>query len=108
MTIAQVYTMLTSITGFSDKVVYWAWPENKAPKLPFICYHTPDDNNFGADNAVFYAAKHFIIELYTKFKDETSEGLIEAKLTANDIYYTKQSSYLDDEKCYFTTYEIEV
>ena len=108
MTIAQVYTMLTSITAFASKVVYWAWPEGKAPKLPFICFHTPDANTFGADNAVYYTANRFLIELYSKTKDTTSEGLVEAKLTSQSIFYTKSTNYLDDEKCYLTTYEIEV
>jgi len=108
MTIAEVKTMLESITGFSNKVVYWAWPDEQAPALPFICYHTPYSNDFGADNVVFYSANHFMIELYTQNKDVANEALVEAKLTESGIYFTKRCSKIESERCYLTTYEIEV
>lgn len=108
MTIAEVKAMLVSITGFTNKVVWWAWPEGKAPALPFICYHTPYANNFGADNKVFYTANHYIIELYTLNKDTVTEALIEAQLSAYGIYYTKNWGFIESENCYLTTYEIEV
>lgn len=106
MTIAEVKTLLKSITGFETKVVYYAWPDGEAPDLPFICFYTPYANNFGADDCVHYSATHFFIELYSDDKDTESEGKVEAAL--KDIYYTKSETFIPDEKCYQVIYEIEV
>lgn len=106
MTIADVKTLLKGIEGFSNKVVYYAWPEGQAPALPFICFYTPYANNFGADSCVYFSATHFFIELYSEDKDTTSEGKIENAL--KDIFYTKSETFIPDEKCYQVVYEIEV
>ena len=39
---ADIATMLNSIQGFTDKVAYYAFPEEQAPALPFSCYLFPD------------------------------------------------------------------
>lgn len=108
MTIPEVKTMLESITGFSTKVAFDSFPEGEAPALPFICFIAPNTNNFGADNKTYHEINHIRIELYSVRRDLTSEGLIESKLDSNDIYWDRDSDYLDDEKCYMTVYEIEV
>lgn len=108
MTTAELKTILEAVTGFANKVVYWCWPENQAPALPFICYFTPDSNNFGADNKVYYSANHFIIELYNTKKDEATELLVENKLSENGIFFIKSWSYIEDENCFLTQYEVEV
>lgn len=42
---------LLDTTGYP--VVYNAWPEGKAPSLPYICFLTAYSNNFGADDVVY-------------------------------------------------------
>lgn len=106
MTTEELKALLEGISGFSDKVVYYAWPEDEAPALPFICFYTPNANNFGADNKVLFSATHYMIELYTEFKDPVSEALIESALA--DVFYTKSETYISDEKCHEIVYEIEV
>jgi len=110
MTIAEVKTMLESISGFSNKVAYWAWPEDdsSAPELPFICYYTPSNNSFGADNKVYYESNNYVVELYTLQKDTANEALIESKLAETGIFYRKTWNYIESEKCFMTQYEIEV
>lgn len=108
MTLAEVKTMLEGITGFSNKVVYNAWPEGKAPSLPFIVFLETGENPMAADGIRYYASRKISIELYTNTKDLVTEGLVEAKLTETGIFYVKSEEYLNDERCYFTLYEIEV
>lgn len=108
MTLAELKTNLSSITGFSDKVVYRAWPVGKAPALPFICFMVDGSDNFGADNIVYKAINRVNVELYSKNKDTTSEGLIEALFETLGIYWEKDELYLDDEQCYEIIYNIEV
>lgn len=108
MTLAELNTALKSLNGFSNKVVYRAWPVNEAPPLPFICYLVDESDNFGADNIVYKAINRVNIELYSKNKDTTSEGLIESLLDSLSIYWEKNETYLDDEQCYEIIYSIEV
>lgn len=87
-------------------VVYRAWPEKKAPPMPFICYLAAYSNNFSADGGVYHQADHIQIELYTRFKDPGSEDKVEQALSS--FYWEKTETYIDSEKCYQILYEIEV
>ena len=108
MTLAELYNALKSITGFSNKVVYRAWPVGEAPPLPFIVFLVEGSDNFGADNIVYKAINRVNVEFYTKNKDTVSEGLIEALFENLSIYWEKDETYLDDEQCYEIIYSIEV
>lgn len=105
MSLDELYTILI---GTNLPVVYRAWPEGKAPPLPWICYHTPGENPFGADGVVYYAGTRVNVELYTAKKDPATEAVVDAALTAAGIFYEKSEEYLDSEKCYQILYEIEV
>lgn len=108
MTLAELNTQLKSLTGFSKKVVYRAWPVGQAPALPFICFMVDESDNFGADDIVYKAINRVNIELYSKNKDTVSEGLIESLLGSLSIYWEKNETYIDDEQCYEIIYTIEV
>ena len=108
MTLAELYTALKSITGFSKKVVYRAWPVGEAPSLPFIVFLVEGSDNFGADNIVYKAINRVSVEFYSKNKDTVSEGLIESLFESLSIYWEKDETYLDDEQCYEIIYSIEV
>lgn len=87
-------------------VTYRAWPENAAPPLPFICYLYKGSNNFVADGRVYFPVSQLHVELYSKLKDPASEALVEAAL--DGIVWVKSEVYIESEKCYKITYEIEV
>lgn len=87
-------------------IVYRAWPEKKAPPLPFICYLTAYSNNFGADNEVYQKINHIQVELYTKLKDPELEDKVEQALSS--FFWNKTEEYIDSERCYQILYEIEV
>lgn len=108
MTLTELKTALCSISGFANKVVYRAWAVGEAPALPFICYLVEGSDNFGADDKVYKAIDRVNIELYSKYKDVTSESLVEAKLDSLNIYWEKEETYIDDEECYMIIYSIEV
>lgn len=108
MTLNDLYLALASIEGFSQKVVYRAWPVGSAPPLPWIVYLVDGTDNFGADNIVYKSINRIFIELYSEYKDETSESLIEGKLDSLGIYWEKEETYIDEERCYQITYTIEV
>lgn len=108
MTKAELYTALTGITGFTDKVAYRFFPEGEAPELPYITFLGTYSNNFVADNKVYLPGTHIQVELYTAAIDETTEGLVEACLNGLELPFTKTESWLDDESCYEILYEIEI
>lgn len=100
--------ILNSIEGFAGKVRYYAFPEGEAPALPYICYIYPDEAGLGADNINYQPITSVQVELYSRLKDPASEAKIEAALTNNSIYYTKDSTYLDDQQAWMTVYYFEV
>lgn len=104
----KLRTILESIQGFKNKVAYRAFPENEAPKLPFICYLETGADNFFADNTVYSSSSIVDIELYSKNRDTKSEKLIEEKLRENHITWSKDIEYIEKEKCYEVIYTVEV
>lgn len=106
MTLPEMKTLLQSVTGFADKVTYYEWPIGEAPALPFVCYFNPSDTAFAADNINFYSQPRFAVELYTKDRDLATEALFEAKFRENDIYYTKETEFITDERCWMTVFSI--
>lgn len=103
MTLSELNRALQS-TGLP--VTYRAWPEDSAPPLPFICYLSTGTNTLPADGSVYYQWDDIRVELYTKWKDTEAEAKVEAAL--NDLHWTKTGTYVESERCYIITYEIEV
>lgn len=103
MTLEKLKALLES-TGIPT--TYRAWPERKAPPLPFICYLVAYSNNFCADSVVYYPINHIQIELYTTLKDPVSESKVETALSS--FCWEKSETYIDSERCYQILYEIEV
>lgn len=105
MTLTEIKRML-DVTGLP--VTERAWPEGKAPPLPFICYLVDPDgsDNFAADGVVYCAIDELQVELYTKYRDPNTEAKVEEALASH--FWQKTVTYLDDEKCYQIQYELEV
>ena len=103
MTLSKLNSKLTA-AGFP--VTYRAWPEGKAPPLPFICYLCTDDDSLFADGLVYYSFSNVRVELYTKLKDSEAEANVEAALSG--FHWKKSETYIASERCYMILYEIEV
>ena len=106
MTLTELKAVLES--AMPDKVTYRAWPVNEAPQLPYICYFATGSDNFGADNIVYHSATPVRIELYEETKNLTTEGTFESALTSAGIYWDRDETYLDDERCYLIIYEVTI
>lgn len=87
-------------------VAYLAFPEGEAPPLPFLCYLCTDDNPLFADGITYFTSTNVTVELYTQFKSPSVEQLVEAAL--QDYHWKKDETYIDSERCYMITYDIEV
>ena len=106
MTLENMQTLLESVTGFEGKVAYYEWPINEAPALPFVCWFSQSEYAFAADNVSYYTRPRFSVELYTKQRDPTTEALFETAFKNAGLYYTKETEYLDDERCQVTVFSL--
>lgn len=104
--LADLFTILNSITGFKDKVAYRFFPVGQAPALPFICYEVTESRNVIGSNTVIKEVLDVDIDLYSKQKDTASEGLIESALNTAKIPWNKTETYIESEQCLMVTYSI--
>ena len=76
---------------------------------PFVVYYRTSSSNYGADNKVLQKFNNFYIELYTEYKDPTTEQMLENLLDENEIFYDVVSEdYIDTEKMYQVIYSISL
>lgn len=104
MALDDLYTILSAVYP----TAYWSFPENEAPAMPYITYFEDSSANFGADNKVYHHRKRISVELLTKTKQPSAEQALEAKFDANDIYWEKTETHLDDEDAFEVIYTLEV
>lgn len=86
--------------------VYYSFPENSAPDLPYFVYYYAGSDNVAADNVAYVEVLTPVIELYTAQKSFTDESAIENALTAAGIFWNKSEDYLTTENMYMVTYEM--
>lgn len=99
-------TLKTLLSGTGIQVSYSSVSLDQDSARPYICFSQNGNNNFSADGVAYYVRKAISVRLYTDTRDEVSEGKVETAL--KDLYWTKSIEYLDDQKIYEITYEIEV
>lgn len=104
MTLAELKTTLTAVTGFAEKVAYYQYPENEAPELPFIAFYETGAGTVYADGIVYYSSSEVGIELYTLDKDEVTEAAVETALTGAGLAWTKTCDRIESENCWMITY----
>lgn len=104
MTLEKFYKMLETI---GLPIAYYAFPEGEAPKLPFLIYFEMGTDNFAADGIAYHEIKRMSVELYIQRRDLKLEQTIENTFTQNGIFWNKEFTYLDSEKCYEIIYEME-
>lgn len=83
---------------------YDFFPNNIAPKPPYIVFNYPDTNDFGADNTNYVKVNILNIELYTSTKDFELEQSVEAVLNQNGFFYEKSEAYIRNENLYQISY----
>lgn len=87
---------------------YDHFAEGESPDPPFICYLTPNSDNFAADGKVYYKLSEIHIELYTDCKDLSAEQKVEAVLDEHGIFYEKSEVWIESEKLYEVLYSFEM
>ena len=103
MTLEEFAARLES-TGLP--VAYLAFPEEDAPELPFLCYLSTGTDTLPADGGVYVQWDLVRVELYTAKKDPALEAKVETALAG--FTWTKDSTWIKEEKCFLTAYEVEV
>lgn len=103
MTLEAIKTLLDATLL---PVSYSSVPLDEATIRPYICYSQDSNRNFAADGIAYYPRKVVSVRLYTETRDETTEAKVENAL--KDMYWSKSIEFLDDQKIYEITYEIEV
>ena len=87
---------------------YDHFAEGESPEPPFICYLSPNSDNFAADGKVYYKINEIHIELYTDCKDLSAEQNVEAVLDEHGIFYEKSEVWIESEKLYEVLYSFEM
>lgn len=80
----------------------------KPPQMPYGLYFDDSTDNFEADDIAYAVIRHFNIELYVRQRDPDLEERLETILTDAGIYWDKYAAYIDSERYYQISYEIEV
>lgn len=81
---------------------------SQTPEAPYVVYYYPGETDVLADNSNYVNKRQLYVELYTASKDPTTEATIESTLKGAGLSWYKQTDFLNDEKLYQTTYEMEV
>ena len=101
MTFKQVAKMIRDI-GLPYS--YYQFNNDTAVAPPFICYFYTGDNDLLADDSNYQKIENLVVELYTAQKDFTNEALIETALNDAGLVYSREETYIDDEKLYMVIY----
>ena len=101
----QIVKMLDEI---GIPFAYDHFAEGESPDPPFICYLTPNSDNFAADGKVYYKINEIHIELYTDCKDLSAEQKVEAVLDEHGVFYEKSEVWIESEKLYEVLYSFEM
>lgn len=103
MTLKEVSQMITSC-GFACRYSHFS----KTPNPPYVVYYYPSENDVFSDDSNYVNRRQLFVELFTKNKDFEAESTIEAALKSNGLTWYKQTDFLNDERLFQTTYEMEV
>lgn len=105
MTTQEVGSM---IEGFGVPFAYYQFPENTEQAPPFLCFFYPNSTDFFADDVNYLSISELHIELYTGGKDFALEAKVEAALTAHNLPWYKEETYIAEEELHMTTWECSV
>lgn len=87
---------------------YHHFAEGESPEPPFLIFLSSGENNFSADNYMYFSFKKLNIELYTDRKALETEKKVEEILKKYQIFYNKSEIWIESEKLYEILYEMEV
>lgn len=103
MTLKEVADLIASF-GFSCRYSHFS----ETPTPPYVVYYYPSENDVKADNSNYANRRQLFVELFSDKKDFESESTIETALKSAGLSWYKSTDFLNDEKLFQTTYEMEV
>lgn len=83
---------------------YYQFEEGTAQPCPFCVFYFPSSDDFLADNQNYQKIRQLVIELYTDNKAFDLEDMIETRLKNSGLVYSREETYLSDEKMYMVTF----
>lgn len=87
---------------------YHHFAEGESPNPPFVIYFVPEQDHFSADGVIYHKQLAVRFELYTDKKEPEKEKMIEQVFSQYQIYYQKESIWIEEEKLYETIYLFEM
>lgn len=87
---------------------YDHFAEGESPEPPFICYLTPESDQFAADGKVYKKINQYHLEGYTDKKDLETEAMVEGVLDKYGIYYDRTEVWIESEQLYEVLYYFEL
>ena len=105
MTYTEIAQMIEEI---GLPFAYYQFPKDTAKAPPFICFFYPASADEMADDINYVKVTEVVIELYTAEKSLDLEAQVEAVLREHGQTYTRVESWLDDQRMYQETYNLEV
>ena len=105
MTLAELASMVSEI---GIPFAYDHFAEGEGPDPPFICFLTPESENFAADGKVYFKINSVRLEMYADHKDPGMERRVEEVLDRNEIFYDKTEVWIESEKLYEVVFSFEM
>ena len=105
MTYVEIAQMIEEI---GLPFAYYQFPKDTAQAPPFICFFYQASADEMADDINYVKVTEVVIELYTAEKSLDLEAQVEAVLREHWQTYTRVESWLDDQRMYQETYNLEV
>ena len=104
MTYQEIAQMVESI---GLPYAFYQFPDDTEQAPPFICF-LDDYDDFYADDSNYADKVVLTVELYTDTKDIPLESAVEAVLDGHEMTWSKESTYIDSERMWQTSYTMEV
>ena len=77
-------------------------------KPPYGVYYRQKNDHVAADSGVWHKFKNLVFELYTAKRDPALESKVEQLLDGAELFYNVYESWVEDEKIYQISYEIQI
>ena len=105
MTYEEIANIIGSL-GFPFAYHHFSSDTERAPQ--FICFYYEQSDDLYADNTNYKRIDSLIVEFYSAYKDIPAELNIEAVFKQNEMTFSKDELFIEDDIMYETIYNIEV
>ena len=100
---SELYNLLKKI---NIPIKYRLFSKKQNP--PYGIYFRTAPDNIFADDSIFSKIQNYRLEIYNDVIDRKLEEKIEQLLSENEITYSKDEDYIEDEKKYIIYYDFTI